>query len=187
MKLFKILLISMILFIGSFAHAGLYWVGNSATCNGANVYDTLDQALLVAALNGDALDEIRLTNTVTYTGNSNGSYVLTDWSSTGAGELTLVGGYPDCFGAVSGRTFIGDTANEIFEVNTNNESSSVVTFRNIQMSSTSATRALVAVGGAVVTLDNVLVSSNQSGIVVSGGAYLEVLDNSLIQFNDPIH
>jgi len=183
MKLFKILLISMILFIGSFAHAGLYWVGNSATCNGANVYDTLDQALLVAALNGDALDEIRLTNTVTYTGNSNGSYVLTDWSSTGAGELTLVGGYPDCFGAVSGRTFIGDTANEIFEVNTNNESSSVVTFRNIQMSSTSATRALVAVGGAVVTLDNVLVSSNQSGIVVSGGAYLEVLDNSLIQFN----
>lgn len=183
MKLFKILLISMILFIGSFAHAGLYWVGNSATCNGANVYDTLDQALLVAALNGDALDEIRLTNTVTYTGNSNGSYVLTDWSSTGAGELTLVGGYPDCFGAVSGRTFIGDTANEIFEVNTNNESSSVVTFRNIQMSSTSATRALVAVGGAVVTLDNVLVSSNQSGIVVSGGAFLEVLDNTLIQFN----
>jgi len=183
MKLFKILLISMILFIGSFAHAGLYWVGNSATCNGANVYDTLDQALLVAALNGDALDEIRLTNTVTYTGNSNGSYVLTDWSSSGAGELTLVGGYPDCFGAVSGRTFIGDTANEIFEVNTTNESSSVVTFRNIQMSSTSATRALVADAGAVVTLDNVLVSSNQSGIVVSGGAYLEVLDNSLIQFN----
>ena len=183
MKLCKLLFVSLLLTTGLTAQAGLYWVGNSATCTGSNVYDTLDQALLVAALNGDSLDEIRLTNTVSYTGNSNGSYELTDWSSTGAGQLTLVGGYPDCFGAVSGRTTIGDTANEIFEVNTNNESSSVVTFRNIQMSSASGTRAMVASGGAVVTLDNVLVASNQSGIVVSGGAFLDVLDNTVIQFN----
>ncbi len=183
MKTTKIFILSLTVIFSTSAWSGLYWVGNSVNCNGGNVFGTLDQALLVAALNGDSQDEIRLTNTVNYTGNSNGSYVLQDWSSSGAGELTLVGGYPDCFGAVSGRTTIGDTNNEIFEVNTLNESSSVVTFRNIQMSLTSATRALVLNGGAVVTLDNVLVSSNQSGIVVSGGSYLDVLSNSLIQFN----
>ncbi|TDR20546.1 hypothetical protein [Marinicella litoralis] len=183
MKTLQFNFIVLMLMLSSAAWSGLYWVGNSATCTGSNVYGTLDQALFVAALNGDPQDEIRLTNTVAYTGNGNGSYTLTDWSSTGAGVLTLVGGYTDCFGAVSGRTFVGDTANAIFEVNTNNESSSEVTFRNIQMSLTSATRAMVLSGGAVVTLDNVLVSSNQSGIVVSGGAFLDVLANSLIEFN----
>ncbi|GJM06103.1 MAG: hypothetical protein DHS20C09_20990 [marine bacterium B5-7] len=186
MKTFKFYLISLLLTVSSAAWSGLYWVGNSVECNGSNVYGTLNQALFVAALNGDPLDEIRLTNTVSYTG-GNGSYVLQDWSSTGAGELTLVGGYPDCFGAASGRTLVGNSSSSSFKVNTNNETISVVTLKNLILTG-NVNHGLEAQGGSVVFLDNVDITDNQfSGVNIFDGGFVDVLANTQIRLHNNIN
>lgn len=180
-------IIIFLLIFSSTAWSGLYWVGNSAACTGTNVYDTLTQALFVAFLNGDTQDEIRLTNTISYTGISNGSYNLTDWSSSGPGELTLVGGYPDCFGTVSGRTLVGNSNSSSFLVNTNNESNSVVTLKNLTLTG-NVNHGLEAQGGSVVFLDNVDIVDNQfSGVNVYDGGFVDVLPNTLIRLHNNIN
>jgi len=189
MKNLRIYLASAFLLTLTVAKSGVYWVGNSSACTGSNVYGTLNQALLVAALNGDSLDEIRLTNTVSYTGNTNGNYTLTDWDSSGAGLLTLVGGFPDCFTTPNSRTLVGNSGNSSFTVNTNNESNSIVTLTNLRLFGNDS-RGLVARGGAFVTLDNVAVESNGfSGVDVGAGAHVEILSNSYVNgnlnFNNP--
>lgn len=78
------------------AWSATFWVGNSAACTGSNVHGSLSAALLAAAFNGSQADEIRLTNTISYTGNA-GRVTLTDWSPSTAGDLTISGGYSDCF------------------------------------------------------------------------------------------
>ncbi len=187
MKQFKLLFLILSL-TGSFpAWSGLYWVGSSPACNGANVFSTLNQALLVAALNGDPSDEIRLTNTVSYTGNSNGTYQLQDWSSSGAGVLAVVGGYPDCFAAATGRTLVGNSNSSSFIVNTNNESSSIVTLKNLTLTG-NVNHGLEVDGGGAVFLDNVDISGNDfSGINVYGGGFVDVLANSIIRLHNNIN
>lgn len=183
-KILMLLLLNVVL--GS-AHAGTYWVGSSNACNGNNVFDNLLQALFVAALNGDSTDEIRLTNTVTYTGNSNGTYELQDWSSTGAGILTIVGGYSDCFGSINGRTLVGHSNSSSFRVNTNNESTSQVTLRNLTLTK-NINHGLEVHDGGVVFLDNVdIVDNDFSGVNVYNGGYLDVLASSQIRLHNNIN
>src|SRR5699024_9377184 len=88
------------------AFSATYWVGNSPACTGPNVHGSLGAALLAAILNGSESDEIRLTNTLSYT-NTGGQITLTNWASSTVGHLTLAGGYPDCFTSPSGRTSFG--------------------------------------------------------------------------------
>jgi hypothetical protein len=161
-----------------------YWVGNSASCTGANVRSSLSLALLAAALDGDSSDEIRLTNTVTYTG-GNGNYALTDWSPSAAGSLTLVGGYVDCNTAVTTETVVGATTNTVFTVQTSSQATSQVTFKNLVISA-SDQYGLIVQGGGEVVLDNSKVDSNQNGVWVKDGGFLEVKANSRIQYNGTV-
>ncbi|MEZ5465277.1 MAG: hypothetical protein R3F22_08670 [Lysobacteraceae bacterium] len=165
------------------SHAAVIWVGSSPACTGASVPASLDQALFVAAFNGDTSDEIRLTRTVNYTGNDDGSYVLDNWTASGGGALTLVGGYSDCFTAPSGRTTIGDTATTIFDIGVTSEASSEVTLRNLLLDN-SDQYAVVASAGAVVMMENVAVTNSNGGIQVGANAYVEIDADSRINFNN---
>jgi hypothetical protein len=165
--------------------AAEYWVGSSANCSGSNVVSNLNLALLSAALNGDSSDEIRLTNTVTYSGNAEGSYTLTDWSPSAAGALTLVGGYVDCFTAVTGTTVVGNATDAIFTVDTASQATSQVTFKNLDITGSSQF-GILAEGGAEVVLDNVRVDSNASGVWIKDGAFLDVKANSRVQYNGSV-
>lgn len=162
--------------------AATYWVGSSAACSGANVYATLDQALLVAFLNGDSSDEIRLTRTVAYTGNSNGSYTLNDWSSSGPGSLTLAGGYDDCFTAPSGKTLVGSSNFTVFEIGTSSQQTSEVTLRRLLVTG-SGQHAITAGEGAFVALEDVEVSASNGGISVTAGAFVSIDAGSQIRDN----
>ena len=116
------------------SHSATLWVGDSPECSGSNVFETLDSALFVAALNSDGANEIRLTNTITYTGNGPGSYQLTDWTAGGFGSLTIVGGYSNCFAASpTVLTNIGDTGSPIFTIDTSVEAFSEITLRFLQL------------------------------------------------------
>jgi len=179
MKFTKNLLLGIVLLIGAItADGAILWVGDTPQCNQSNHYDTLNLALLQAAINGPEADEIRLTDSVSYMGEVNGNYVLNGWNGSDNGELTLAGGYANCDGSLSGRTIIGDNTATLFVIN----NASVVTLRNIELT-LGQQRAIQITGDSVVFLENVDVSSNASGIEVSGGAYLELDDDSLIQFN----
>lgn len=164
------------------ANAAVLWVGNSPACVGSSVHASLDSALFVAALNGDSSDEIRLTRTVSYTGNGNGSYSLQDWSPSGQGALTLAGGYPDCFTAANGKTRVGDSAFTIFEISTSSQQISQVTLRDLLISN-SGQRAITASQGATVFLQRVEVSDSNGGIGVSAGAFVGIDGGSLIEDN----
>lgn len=185
MRNVKISLSLLLIMVTSQLWSAIYWVGSSPGCSGGNVRATLNLALLSAALNSDSTDEIRLTNTVSYTGNSDGSYVLTDWSPAAAGQLTLVGGYADCNTAVTTRTAVGSTSNPVFTVETSSQASSEVTFKNLDISASSQ-YGLIAQGGAEVILDNVKVDSNESGIWVKDGGFVEVKAASRVQYNGSV-
>ncbi|KAA3642411.1 MAG: hypothetical protein DWP95_05535 [Proteobacteria bacterium] len=185
MRNIKISLSLLLLMVVSQAWSAIYWVGNSASCSGSNVRASLSLALLSAALNSDSSDEIRLTNTVTYTGNSQGSYELTDWSPSAAGRLTLVGGYVDCGTTVTTRTFVGDTTDTVFTVNTSAQASSEVTFKNLNFGLSGA-YGLIVEGGGEVILDNVWVDNNDFGVYVKDGGYLNLKANSRVQYNGSI-
>ncbi len=189
MKIIKLYLVLFLTILSTPSWSAIYWVGDSAACTGSNVYNSFFTALAVSAGNGDSSDEIRMTNTMSYTGNTNGHLTLTDRDSSGPGTLTLVGGYPDCFTSPNSRTLVGNSNFSSFTVNTNLQSSSVVTLRNLRLFG-NASRGLVARAGAFVTLDNVVVESNGfSGVDVSDGAFVEILSNSRVQnnlnFNNP--
>ena len=160
------------------AEAATHWVGSSAQCTGANVHSTLGAALFAAAFSS-ADDEIRLTDTVSYTG---GVPELINWHPGTTGALTIAGGYDDCFGTRTGRTSLSSSSGAIIEVSTSSQPSSVVTLRHLELSG-SPSRALIATGGAQVALDNVWIHHNYAGALVTGGASLSLYSNSSIEDN----
>jgi len=162
------------------AFSATYWVGNSSACTGSNVHSSVAGALLAAALNGSESDEIRLTNTISYSGGGS-AVTLTDWSSSSAGSLTIAGGYPDCFTSPSGRTSFGNGATTPVTVQTSSQPESVVTLRRLDING--AGTGLHASGGAVVTLDNVRIGDSTRGMYVDGGAYVDILANSIVEDN----
>ncbi len=160
MKTIKIILIILNLLITSQVIAAIHYVGVGAQCNGANHHDTLALALLSAALNGSENDEVRLTNTVSYLGNGDGTNTLSGWNSSAAGELTIAGGYANCGDPSNDlNAVLGNGSDAVFEVS----GSSVVTLRSIQLVD-SASRGLIVDGNSSVFLDSVVVVSNAAGI-----------------------
>lgn len=185
--LYKVIVLALLLIFSTNGQAGVYWVGSSAECTGSNVYQNLVQALAVAAFNGDSIDEIRLTNTVVYTGNTNGSHTLTDWNAVGFGVLTIAGGYANCFTSPTGKTVVGYSGTSSFTVNTSSQTNSVITLKNLILRNNDS-RGLVVRSGGIVTLDNVEVRSNAySGVDVGDGGSVEILANSLVTENDNIN
>ncbi len=179
----RLLATATLLLLGGPVSAAVLWVGQSPNCVGSNVYSNLAQALLVAGFNADSSNEIRLTNTITYWGNTNGTYRLTDWTPGGAGRLTLAGGYSDCFvPSPSILTDIGRTANPIFTIDTGAQSFSEVTLKNLLLNS-SEDRAIIARSGAFVSLENVLILGNNGGLAVEANATVEIDAASPIRFN----
>ncbi len=179
MKTFKSLIFLGLLAVNNLSLAAIHYVGQSPQCNGTNHHDTLAIALFAAGLNGSESDEIRLTNTVTYSGAGDGTNTLAGWNSSALGELVIAGGYANCDDPANDlNAIIGNGATAVFEVANN----SVVTFRDLQMVN-SDSRGLIIDENSVVFLDSVVVVGNAAGIRVLGGSYLAVDENSLIVDN----
>ena len=172
------LLLSSLILISSPVLGAVHWVGDSPACTGTNVHGSLNAALLAAALTPEN-DEIRLTTFIDYSGDL---VDLVDWHPGAAGSLILSGGYSNCFVAQNGRAVFGLSTNDLLVVKTTSQPSSVVTLRNIEIL-LAGDRALVATGGAAVTLENVFIHDNPAGISVTGGASLSVRADSRVEDN----
>lgn len=181
MKMLKNVIVMVSIMTINAINAAVLWVGDSPQCNQPNHYDTLNLALFEANINGTEDDEIRLTNTVSYFGEVNGDYRLTNWNNSGSGngELTIVGGYNDCNGSTSGRTVIGDSNEKIFEITDN----STVILRNIEIT-LGQKRGLEVSGESNVTLENVDIAFNNGGVVVRDGSMLQTDAQTIVQFNE---
>jgi len=179
MKLAQILFMMTSFLVGSYSVAAIHYVGEGSQCNGTNHHDSLGIALLSAAFNGSQNDEIRLTNTVTYLGNGDGSYTLTGWNSSGAGNLTIEGGYANCGDPRNDvNPVIGNTNSAVFDI----KGDSVVTLINMSIFG-SASRGIIISENSDVFLEEVDVSSNVAGIRVLGGSYVEVGASTVVQNN----
>ena len=180
-KLFRLSLAALACFVSA-AHADVLWVGSSTACSaGTDTFTNIDGALFTAALRSGA-DEIRLTNTLSYTGSSN-RLDLIDWSPATVGALTISGGFSDCFSGQSGRTRIGDAAGPIIRVRTSSQPISEVRLRNLVIAGSTSLRGLDVSGGAEVFLQNTLIDDNIAGVIVTGGAFLDIDADSRIQSN----
>ena len=165
------------------AFGAIHYVGQSTQCDGTNHHDNLPLAILAAAINGGEADEIRLTNTVTYTGAVNGSYVLDGWNSSDNGGLTIEGGFSDCNStSSSGFTAIGDDADAVFDITGN----SSVTLRNVQLFN-SGNRALIVRGSSTVFLESVDVSDSVAGIRILEGSVVSIDAGSIVQNNGDLN
>jgi hypothetical protein len=163
------------------AFSATYWVGSSAACSGSNVHPSLGAALLAAAFNGAQSDEIRLTNTISYAGSA-GKVTLTDWSSASAGNLTIAGGYANCFTSPSGRTNFGNTTGASITVQTSSQSESVVTLRRLNIRA--AETGIVVNAGAEVYLENTRVGDHViRGVLIPGGGYVSIDASSIVELN----
>jgi len=159
--------------------AAIHYVGDGPQCTGTNHHTTLAVALFAAAVNGAENDEIRLTNTVTYLGGGDGDTQLSNWNSSGLGELTIVGGYANCNStSSSGFTQKGGGTGAVFEI----DDQSVVTLRNLQLFN-SQTRGLIVNEESTVFLESVDVSDNIAGIRVLNGSYVSVDADSVVSSN----
>jgi len=162
--------------------SAIYWVGNSSLCQGTNVRSSLNLALISAFVTSEN-DEIRLTDTMSFTGNLNGTATLTDYHPGVRGSITISGGYTDCyFGSNGNRTLMGNTSDNVINVNTSSQPSSIVTLKNLNLVG-GAFRGINADGNVTITLDNVRIADNPSGMFVTGGAYVNMLANSIIENN----
>lgn len=185
MKILKLItVIGTIFMVFSSANSAILWVGDSPQCNQSNHFASLNNALITAAFNGNGTDdEIRLTNTVSYTGNSEGAYVLSGWNSLGGGELTIEGGYDDCDEPRNGaNAVLGFGANPVFDI----KGESVVTLINMQIGG-SQSRGLVVDVNSSLFLEEVDVSGNNGGVEVLGASYLSLGAFSVIQNNGSIN
>jgi hypothetical protein len=173
------LAIALLLSIALPARADVLWVGDSPACDGgANTFSTLASAVLTAAFRAGN-DEIRLTDTVTYTGSAN-RLDLVDYDPSSIGGLTIAGGYNDCFGTQSGRSRIGDTVGPLVRVATSSRPVSEVTLENLEIAGGTSLRGLDVSGGAVVFLRNTVIRDNVAGVIVSGGAFVDIDADSRI-------
>ncbi len=179
MKKIKTIIILSSILISSHAQSALYWVGDAPECTQSNHVENLFLALLFAITNGTEDDEIRLTNSVEYFGETRGDYVLTNWNSGDNGTLIIAGGYNTCNGTQNGRTVIGNSSDTIFEISDNSH----VTLRNIEIT-LGEKRGLVVSEDSNVRLENVDIAFNNGGISVSGGSFLQADGNTIVQFNE---
>jgi hypothetical protein len=172
-----------LLTVSNILPAAIHYVGEGPNCNGSNHHDSLDIALFAAALNGSENDEIRLTPTGSYTGNFSGATELTGWNSGSAGQLIIVGGYADCGSSNdSGITVIGNGNDAVFRVN----GQSIVTFRNLSMTG-SESRGLIVEEGSEVYLESIDISSNQAGVRVLDGAFVDIDEDSVVFGNGDVN
>lgn len=175
----KFIIFWLLIFIVSSVTARIHYVGVGPNCDGPNDHSSLALALFAAALNGSENDEIRLTNTVNYQGNGDGSNVLSGWNSGSAGTLIIAGGYADCGDPVNDtQAIIGGGDDAVFDIQNQSE----VTLRRMQVYG-SASRGIIVRNASTVFLDSVDVSFNQAGIRVLDGSYLSLSDFSIIQNN----
>ncbi|MEE4296012.1 MAG: hypothetical protein V2J20_05285 [Wenzhouxiangella sp.] len=163
------------------ARADVIWVGNSDQCTGGNTFTSLNAAVLSAAFRAGP-DEIRLTNTVTYVGDLN-RLELAGWNNFGPGTLVISGGYDDCFGNVVGRSRIGDAEGPIIAVRAGGSGASQVTLRNLVIAGSTSLRGLDVSGGSNVFLQNTIIEDNIAGVIVTGGAFLDIDADSRIRQN----
>lgn len=163
------------------ARGDVLWVGNSAQCTGGNTFNSLSAAVLAAAFRSGP-DEIRLTNTLSYTGNSN-RLDLAGWNSSGPGTLIISGGYDNCFGNLVGRSRIGDAAGPIVAVRAGTSGASQVTLRNLVIAGSSSLRGLDVSGGSDVFLQNTIIEDNIAGAIVTGGSFLDIDAASQVRLN----
>lgn len=178
-----ILLVLVFLFINNNSVATIYWVGDSANCTGSNIHASLALATFASAFSSSAADEIRLTDTINYVGNLHGDLSLSNYNSFSAGELTIRGGYTDCFSAATNsRTFMGNTGNSIVSVFADTVSTAI-TLKNLNLVN-GAFRGIVATGNVAVHLENVRIADNQSGMFVTNGAGVIISADSIIENND---
>ncbi|MEE4637673.1 MAG: hypothetical protein V2J42_02910, partial [Wenzhouxiangella sp.] len=162
------------------ARADVLWVGNSAECTGGDTFTSLNTALAAALRSGP--DEIRLTNTITYTGNLN-RLDLAGWNNFGPGTLVISGGYDNCFGNLVGRSRIGDANGPIIAVREGGTGASQVTLSNLVIAGSTSLRGLDVSGGSSVFLRNTIIESNIAGAIVTGGAFLDIDADSQIRQN----
>ena len=184
MKIIKYSII-LILFNPYTVTADVLWVGSSPACSGGsgNTFTSYAAAEALAALNGTASDEIRLTRTIDYTGGL-GSIQIGD--EIGSTQITVVGGYDDCFSSQSGRTFVGNSTTSAFMLEFPVQSSTIV-LKDLILAFNDD-HGVTASGNVFLQLDNVDINNNDSsGLNVSGGATVEVHADSLIRFNDNIN
>jgi len=178
------LLILVLIFISNNSTATIFWVGNSANCTGSTVKSSLALALLSSQTSSSANDEIRLTDTIDYEGSVRGHLSISNYNSNTAGALIIRGGYTDCFSAtVNNRTFMGNVPDDSIFTITSASNPTAVTLRNLNLVN-GAFRGVVATGNVTVTLDNVRIADNQSGMFVTNGAGVVVSADSIIEDND---
>jgi len=183
MKIFKFSLVFILLASSYSIQADILWVGDSPACTGGNVFPTYNSAEAVAALNGTASDEIRLTSTIDYTGGLGAIQVGDEIGST---QITVAGGYADCFSGQSGRTFVGSSTTSSFTIDFSTQNSTII-LKDLILAFNDS-RGVVARGNVFVQLDNVDINNNGfSGLDVGRGATVEVLAYSLIRFNENIN
>ncbi|TDR22713.1 InlB B-repeat-containing protein [Marinicella litoralis] len=183
MSYFKFIFFVAGLVVGPSALAATYYVGVGAQCNAPNHHESLSEALLAAAINGTENDEIRLTNTVSYLGEGDGTNTLSNWHSSSLGELIIAGGYANCGDSVNAaNAVLGDGSSAVFEVN----SGSMVTLRNLQLFN-SQSRGLIVDENSTVNLEAVDVSSNVAGIRVLGGSNVTIDAGSIVQNNGDLN
>ena len=178
MKKFKFILILISFFACSQSYSAIFYVGNGAQCN----VNSLSLALLGAIINGDESDEIRLTNSVNYTGQTNGSYTLSGFNSKANGDLSIIGGYETCTSAdSSGMTLIGENQelNPIFDI----KNESVVLLQNIQVTESDSTGISVQEASILVLQSSTVDNNDDSGISVFGGSGAIIDSGSLITEN----
>ena len=174
----RLVTVVVLIWISSVALAGgeIIRVGAAGACD----EDTVALALLRAALNGDAADEIRLPRDTVFT---NVALHLTDWDPATAGALVLAGGFDSCGDAtVSGdTTLVGNGSSPVVEVDTASRPISDVTIRNLDLQGGSI--GLLAQGGADVIVDQSRIRLNDGGIEIESGADVEISGTSQIREN----
>jgi len=183
MKFVKVSIVFILLVSSYSIKADILWVGDSPACTGGNVFPTYSSAEAVAAFNGTASDEIRLTSTIDYTGGFGAIQIGDEIGST---QITVAGGYADCFSGQSGRTFVGSSTSSSFTIDFTAQNSTII-LKDLILAFNDS-RGVVARGNVFVQLDNVDINNNgYSGLDVGRGATVEVLANSIIRFHDNIN
>lgn len=172
-------LIALALSASQGAKAAIIHVGAAGDCDA----NSLGAAVTQAAATSEA-DEIRLNigEAPTY---ENTALVLTDFGTGGKGALTFAGGFSGCSDtepSLAQAEIRGTAGSPVVTVNTSG-ASSVVTFRRVSLLN-SGTHGLVISGNSTVTMDGARSNNHGgSGVRISGGAWLDVINATLIRYN----
>lgn len=172
-------LIALALSASQGAKAAIIHVGGAGDCDA----NSLGAAVTQAAATSEA-DEIRLNigEAPTY---ENTALVLTDFGTGAKGALTFAGGFSGCSDTTPSlaQAEIRGTAGEPVVTIGSSSASSVVTFRTVSLLN-SGTHGLVISGNSTVTMDKARSDNHGgSGVRISSGAWLDVVNGTLIRHN----